>query len=131
MQKASITLNIFINRPFGVVYNFVSRPQNLPEWAIAFCKSIRQVDHDWIAETPRGPARIRIVPHNPLGILDHYVVPAPGVEIFVPMRVVPNGDGCEIIFTLLHRPQMSDEQFAEDQRLVANDLLTLKKVMEG
>lgn len=131
MAQPSITLNIFINRPYDSVYNFVSRPQNLPRWAPAFCKGIRQVDHDWIAETAQGLVRLRIAPANAHGILDHYIYPSPGVEIFVPMRVVPNGSGSEVIFTLLRRPEMTDDQFAEDQKLIAQDLSTLKKVMEG
>ena len=131
MSKPSLTLNIFINRLPESVYSYVSRPQNLPQWAPAFCKGIRQVDHDWIVDTVQGPVRVRIAAPNTHGILDHYIYMPGGVEIYVPMRVVPFAGGSEIIFTLLRRPEMTDEQFAEDQRLVASDLATLKKVMEG
>ena len=75
--------------------------------------------------------KIRIAPKNDCGILDHTVIPAPGMEVFVPMRVVPNGEGSEVIFTLFQQPGMSDENFAKDQGMVKQDLATLKQVMES
>ena len=53
-----------------------------------------------------------------------------GVTVHNPMRVVPNGEGSEFIFTLFRRPDMSDEQFAEDGRAVETDLRTLKELLE-
>jgi len=43
---------------------------------------------------------------------------------------VPNGDGCEVMFTLLKLPGMTDEQFAADAAHVLKDLSTLKSLME-
>jgi hypothetical protein len=53
-----------------------------------------------------------------------------GIELFVPMRAVKNGDESEVIFTLFQMPEMSDEQFAEDAKLVEQDLFSLKNIME-
>jgi hypothetical protein len=41
-------------------------------------------------KTPQVDAKIRLTRKNEFDILDHYVSSAPGVEVFVPMRVVPN-----------------------------------------
>jgi hypothetical protein len=46
------------------------------------------------------------------------------------MRVLPNGSGSEVIFTILRSPEMSDEKFAEDIGLVERDLRTLKNLLE-
>jgi hypothetical protein len=46
------------------------------------------------------------------------------------MRVVPNGEGSEFVFTLIRRPEMSDDQFAKDKAAVENDLKTLKELLE-
>ena len=46
------------------------------------------------------------------------------------MRVVPNGAGSEVTFTLLRLPEMSDQKFAEDAGMVQRDLRTLKSVLE-
>lgn len=127
---ASQTLTVSIDCHPDKVYGLVSNPENLPRWATAFCKSVRKSNSDWIVETPQGPVTIRFVPRNTLGVLDHYVTPATGGEIYVPMRVLANGSGSEVIFTLFRLPEMSDEEFAWDAGLVEQDLGTLKKLME-
>lgn len=126
----SRTLGITIACPPHKVYEFVSNPENLPRWAAGLCKSVRKSDTGWIAETPQGPMQIRFAEKNDFGVLDHYVTTAQGVEIYVPMRVVPNGSGSEVIFTLFRMPGMSGKQFAEDVGLVEQDLKTLKSILE-
>lgn len=127
----SVTFSVSIAREPGAVYDFVVDLKNLPKWATAFCRSIKKDGDQWVLQTPQGPMGMRITARNAFGILDHYVLPAPGIEIHVPMRVVPNGEGSEVLFTLFRRPEMTDAQFMEDQRLVRQDLNTLKQVLEG
>ena len=100
----SRTLSVSINCDPKQVYEFVSNGANLSRWATAFCKSVKPSKDGWLVETPQGPVTLRLVPKNVLGVLDHYVSPLPGVEVFVPMRVVPNGEGSEVTFTLFRRP---------------------------
>lgn len=126
----SKTLSISIERPVGEVYGFVSNPENLPKWARGLGRSVRKSDADWIVDTPQGPMKVRFVERNDFGVLDHYVSPAPGVEVYVPMRVLPNGSGSEVIFTLFRLPDMSDQKYAEDVGLVERDLRTLKEILE-
>ncbi|MEX2122117.1 MAG: SRPBCC family protein [Pirellulales bacterium] len=126
----SKTLSVSIDCPAERVYAFVSNPENLPKWATAFVRSVSKTSSGWVAETPAGPVGIEFVPANELGVLDHFVRPAPGVEILNPMRVVPNGAGSEVTFTLLRLPEMSDQKFAEDAGMVQRDLRTLKSVLE-
>lgn len=126
----SKTLSISIERPVGEVYGFVSNPENLPKWARGLGRSVRKSDADWIVDTPQGPMKVRFVERNDFGVLDHYVSPAPGVEVYAPMRVLPNGSGSEVIFTLFRLPDMSDQKYAEDVGLVERDLRTLKEILE-
>lgn len=126
----STTLNVLINRGPKSVYEFVSDLSNLPKWAPAFCRSIKKDGDDWLAQTPQGQVRMKIAPRNDFGILDHYIMPTPGTEIHVPMRVFPNGKGSEVLFTLMRRPDMTDDQFHADQDLVRQDLSTLKQTLE-
>ncbi|MEP7025062.1 MAG: hypothetical protein ABJB47_14970 [Actinomycetota bacterium] len=48
-----------------------------------------------------------------------------------PMRVIANGDGCEVLFTVRRLPGLSDEDFTRDVGLVAADLTRLEQVLEG
>jgi uncharacterized protein YndB with AHSA1/START domain len=101
----SKTLTVSIDCPASRVYRFVSNAKNLPRWARAFCRSIRKSGGAWIVESP-------------------------DVNISVPMRVVPNGSGSEVIFTLFQPPGMPAEQFARDVEWVGRDLKGLKNVLE-
>jgi len=127
---ASRTLSISIGRRPGEVHEFVSNPENLPKWAKGLGKSIRKQGADWIVDTPQGPMKIRFTEPNSLGVLDHYVTTASGVEVYVPMRVLSNGTGSEVIFTLFRLQDVSDEKYAEDMKLVEQDLQTLKDLLE-
>ena len=98
------TLSVSIERTPRHVYAFVSNPENLPKWATAFCRSVRKSEGEWIVETPDGPMRIRFVGHNEFGVLDHYVNPAPGLQILNPMRMVANGSGSEVSSPCSSRP---------------------------
>jgi hypothetical protein len=126
----SRTLTVSIARGADAVYQFISNPANLPQWATAFCKSIHQAGSDWIMQTSAGEMKVRFVPPNEFRVADHFVSPAPAVEIYVPMRVLSNGSGSEVVFTLFRPPDMTPEKFREDIGLVERDLQTLKRVLE-
>ena len=78
---------------------------------------------------PIGRRRIRR--RNEFGVLDHEVTLPSGDVIYNPMRVVPNGDGCEVVFSLRRLPGMSSEDFERDAGLVQADLTRLKQVLEA
>lgn len=80
--------------------------------------------------TPQGPVKARIARQNDGGVLDHFLTPVSGREVFVPMRVVSNAAGSEVIFTVFQQPGMPDENFARDIGWVEEDLNTLKTIME-
>ena len=120
-------LTISINCDPKKAYEFVSNLENMPKWATTFCRSIKKSNEEWIIETLQGPIKIKIAPKNDFGILDHTVTPTPGVEIYVPMRVVPNGQGSEVVFTLFQQPGMTDENFAKEifERFGSQELVKL------
>jgi hypothetical protein len=126
----SRTLSVSIGRRPGEVYRFVADPRNFPKWAKAFCKSVREVAGRWVVETPAGEVGMRLVEENELGVLDHFVTVSPGKEVYVPMRVVANGEGSEVVFTVFRMEGISEEQFAEDVGMVERDLAALKDVLE-
>ena len=76
---------------------------------------------EWIAETPQGQAKVRITEKMHFGILNHYVrlLSSPNIdeEVFVPMRVVQNGSGSEVIFTVFQLADMSEDKYAEDIKM--------------
>jgi len=123
-------ISVSINRPSDQVYDFASKPENLPKWATGLGGSIKNVNGEWIADAPMGKVKIRFAKRNTFGILDHDVILESGVIIHNPMRVVPNGSGSEVFFTLFRQPDVSDEKFSEDAKWVEKDLRILKDLLE-
>ena len=120
-----------IGRPAAEVYDYAFDPANLPRWAPGLGSSVEKVDGRWFVETSMGRVGFAFVPRNDLGVLDHDVTLPTGEVVHNPMRVIADGSGCEVVFTLRRRPGMSDDEFREDAAAVAADLTRLKQVLEG
>ncbi|MGV3524125.1 MAG: SRPBCC family protein [Candidatus Sericytochromatia bacterium] len=112
------------------VFDFVAHPANLPLWSRSFCLSVHQENGQWIVETPAGPVKVRIATQRQLRIADQFLSPAPGVEVMIPTRVVPNGSGSEFIFTLFQPDHLSEEEYLREVQLVEQELELLKQVLE-
>lgn len=65
-----------------------------------------------------------------LGVLDHLVTLGSGEVVPVYMRVIPNADGSEVLFTLFRLPSMSADVFERDAESVTRDLQRLKAILE-
>ncbi len=130
MTFKSQHISVSINSSADRVYEFASNPENLPKWAAGLSGSIKKVNGDWIAESPMGRIKIKFVDKNKFGVLDHEVTLPSGGKVCNPMRVFPNNDGSELVFTLYRRPDMSDQMFAEDAEAVTGDLEKLKTLLE-
>ncbi|MDZ7343519.1 MAG: SRPBCC family protein [candidate division KSB1 bacterium] len=130
MTFESQHISVSINRSADQVYEFASNPENLPKWAAGLSGSIKNVEGDWIAESSMGSVKIKFAGKNKFGILDHDVILPSGEKFYNPMRVFPNNDGCEVIFTLYRRPEISNQAFTEDAQAVMSDLKKLKALLE-
>ncbi len=119
-----------IARPWREVYAFARDPANMVRWASGLSDGLEPDGEDWLASGPLGRARIRFAPPNDFGVIDHRVTMPDGTEVDNALRVVANGDGAEVMFTLLRLPDMSDADFERDAQWVAKDLQTLKRLME-
>lgn len=126
----SRTISLSINRNWEKVYDAVWRPEDFPKWASGLSKSSLTRDGEaWRAEGPEGTVRITFTDHNAFGVMDHHVDVGNGTSIYVPMRIIQNGDGAEVLLTLFRQPGMSDEKFAADAEWVGRDLLALRALV--
>lgn len=123
-------ISVSIQRPPGEVYAFASNPANLSRWATGLGGSIRKEGDEWIADSPMGPIKIKFVSPNDFGILDHEVMLESGRKFYNPMRVIANGNGSEVVFTLIRQPDMTVDQYNQDAAWVEKDLGILKDLLE-
>jgi len=125
-------VHIGIDRDWREIYAFASRPENMPAWASGLATGLTRDVEDWIADGgPVGEVRVRFAPSNPFGVIDHTVTMATGQVVENALRVTPNGDGAEVAFTLLKRPDMDEAAFEYDAAHVLKDLKALKALLEG
>jgi hypothetical protein len=127
----SKTISVTIARDWREVYAFMEHPLSFAQWASGLGKPLRGEGVEWTFESADGgPVTVHFTPRNPYGVLDHRVITGKGDEIAIPMRVIPNGDGADVLFTLFRTPNMSDAQFAADAQWVERDLAELKRFLE-
>lgn len=124
-------LSVSIERQPEAVYAFTSNPENLPLWAAGLGQGVKRVGEHWEVQTGQETVGLRFTSHNEYGVLDHTVVLPDGSEVYVPMRVMPNGKGSEVMLVLFRQPEMDDDTFARDAGLMQNDLNVLKSLLEG
>jgi len=128
MQTAHLSVSIGLD--VKRAYDFLSQPENFPKWASGLADSLKKVGGEWMAQTPEGPAKVRFSERNGTGVLDHWVYLASGAEIYIPLRLIRNGDGCELILTIFRHAGATDEKFAADADWVMRDLRTAKQLLE-
>ncbi|MFT3796194.1 hypothetical protein [Flavobacterium sp.] len=123
-------ISISINKPENEVYQYTSNPQNFPKWLASVDSVTQQSDTVWTAETNFGNIEIELSPANNLGIVDHIVKLPNGAVVNNPLRILKSGTGSEVVFTLFHLPNKTEQEFDQDAKLVEADLKTLKQILE-
>ena len=129
----SKVVSLGIGRPVRVVFDFLARPENFGKWAFAGETRMEPLgDGEWAVETSVGPRVVRFGGRNTFGILTYYSrLTAGDVPHAIPMRVMPNGEGTELIYVFYQRPGVTDEQWASVIEWVTTDLLALKSMLEA
>lgn len=125
------TRSITIACPPDRVFQFVADPANLPQWSQSFYLGIALEQGQWVAQTPTGPVQVRIATHRQLRIADQFIALAPGVEMMIPMRVVPNEQGSEFILTLFQPEYISETDYQAEVQLIEHELRLLKQILES
>jgi hypothetical protein len=123
-------VSISIARGAAEAYAFLAAPESFLKWASGLAASMKKVGGEWRVQNPEGPAKVRFSELNTYGVLDHWVKLATGEEVHIPLRLLPNGEGCELVLTVFRRPGKSDAEFAADAEWVMRDLRAAKALLE-
>lgn len=69
----------------------------MPLWASGLATGLEPHGADWIAHGTLGSVKVSFVPANEFGVIDHTVTIESGLRVYNALRIVPNGDGCEVM----------------------------------
>lgn len=120
-----------ISRTPAEVYAFAADPDNLPRWAAGLAEGkVRREGDELLVSSPLGDVRVRFVPANEFGILDHDVTLPTGEVVTNPLRVLTHPDGAEVVFTL-RQLGLTDQEFDRDEQAVTADLARLRVLLEA
>lgn len=112
------------------LYETIWKPEYFAKWASRLSSStLEQEGSYWRARGPEGSVKLRFTPHNPFGVMDHWIDSGFGKEIYMPMRVVANEQGAEVVIVVYRQPLMSDEKFSQDIEWVRSDLARLNRLL--
>lgn len=124
------TISVSINVKPEKVYEFVSELNNWKQFS-DFGKDIEQIeDGKWIFHTSQGDITVLTRFDRRNMLLDHTCILKSGEEQFIPYRVVPNGDGSELIMTNFKGKTSSDKDYAQQLKWMTDELDNIKAILE-
>ena len=95
----------------------------LPEWAPRFARAVRPAGDDWLVDTGAGELRVTLRVSHELGTVDLLRPGGPPRGAF--LRVVPNHDGAELLFTLFFPDGTGEAEIAAQMATVEAELQTV------
>src|SRR4051812_48253361 len=94
------TLSITISRPWKDVFDFLADAENLPRWNRGYCRQLKKQAGKWCMDSPLGEVQVQLITDHFSGVLDQQIIPSTGPAFRVPLRVLENGEGSEVVMTV-------------------------------
>lgn len=114
-----------------VLFDFVSSIENLPKWAVGYCKRVWQEDGVYKIETPMGEMIQRFDCNPEAGTIDMYSGYHSDEMWCWPVRVTSDNMGGSVLaFTCIQMPTQSQEEFSGQCLLLKEELEILRKLLE-
>lgn len=108
----SETVTAVLEAPKDDVFEYLSRIENLPEWATEFARELKWRDGEAVVVNGLGELVFRIQAEPDTGVIDMLAGPSADELALFPARVVslPN-DRSAFTFTMFQGPGMPDDLF--------------------
>jgi len=108
----SETVTTVLEAPKEEVFDYLSKVDNLPDWATEFAREVKWRDGATVVVNGLGEFVFRIEADAETGVIDMFAGPSPDDLALFPTRVVPlPGDRSAFTFTMFQGPGMADELF--------------------
>ena len=129
-------VTVTVDAPFAAVAAYLADPSHNHEWATEFFSGpLRPTGAgEYVADVPMmgGPVRYRQDADPTRGIIDVYLAPE-GANFGppLPVRVVPNGDGADVLYVLARFPGTPEEAWQAGLASMRRELGHLKAQLEA
>ncbi len=127
------TRAVTVRRPFAAVVAYLTDPLRYSEWAIDYFTSpVTEIDEQtYRVTTVAGDRRLRVDVDAERGVIDLYLAPLDSAFSYpLPIRVLTNGDGADVLFTLTREPELSDAEWDSSLLALENELGAIKRLLE-
>lgn len=123
------TRSIAIAASPAEVHSYLADPRALPRWAPEFAEEVRQDGDDWIVTTGGGELRFVVPVHPDAGTVDMLAAADPRSGLFI--RIVPNWDGSECVFTMVFPPGTPAAAIAGQMLVIDHELAAIRTHVEA
>ena len=122
----SHTLSVTITRHWLDLYETIWKPDYFPKWVSQLADAPLQAENGyWKTRGAGGTLKVRFTEHNSFGVMDYWIDNGFAKEVYMPMRIVPNQEGAQVLLTLFRQPFTSDEKFQQELALLQQNLQRL------
>ncbi len=117
------TVTTVLNAPKGKVFAYLSKIENLPQWATEFARELRFEDGRAKVVNGLGEFVFSISSDAETGVIDMYAGPTENELALFPTRVVAvPGNRSAYTFTMFKGPEMSDDLFESQYESLLREL---------
>jgi hypothetical protein len=116
-----------------VLFDLLSNPENLPKWAITFCKGIEKQEDGYYLVTAPSDDKLffRIEADKNTGTIDMYVGGTKDAMWNYPSRVTDDNLGGSVFtFTLIQNPEQTDEDIEAQRQGSQTELKHIHTLVE-
>jgi hypothetical protein len=112
-----------LDAPADEAFEYLSKIENLPEWATEFARELRWENGEAIVRNGLGDFVFRIEADSRTGVIDMLAGPTPGELALFPTRVVAlPGERSAFTFTMFQGAEMPDELFESQYASLLREL---------
>jgi len=122
------TRSVAIAAPPEAVHSYLADGANLPVWAPGFAPAVRADGSSWIVISAAGEFRVDVIARAGARTVD--VVSADDHTRGLFARVLPSGDGSELLFSLLFAPDTPEGEVEAQMVTLEAELAAVRGACE-
>lgn len=124
----SRTVTAVLDAPKAEVFDYLSRVENLPDWATEFARELRYEDGKAKVVNGLGEFWFTIAADPDAGVIDMYAGPSEDELALFPTRVVDlPGGGSAYTFTMFRAPGMPEQLFESQYESLLREFENIRR----